>query len=137
MERLVIDRAKWRVGGSMYSPQLDLTFLLNPNSGMMCCLGFYCIWKGVPEEDIEGRGRPDGVVETNPRWLPELSLLVESGEDGEYLASEIAVDLIHSNDSPFIDNDTREKEIKEHFLKIGVEVEFIGEFPPFYGKTQS
>lgn len=121
MEKLVIDRKKWLRGqgaGTLLATEnflidrgLDPEFL-----GYMCCLGFDCLRRGVPEVELQDRPMPRHVhLKSEQVELPSWLI----GESGTVLQ------LSSTNDNPAISEEVRENMIKGYFASEGVEVEFI------------
>jgi len=128
MEKLVIDRSKWRTGASGDSKTgLGNTFLLN-NEGFMCCLGFFCLSAGLKENHIRSAGTPrDAVFDHNINLMP-IAESNSDDDDGIYIDTDFGSGAVDINDSETIDSKTREIQVKDHFATVGIEVEFIGEY---------
>jgi hypothetical protein len=128
MEKLVIDRSKWRTGASGNSNTgVGSTSLLN-DQGYMCCLGFFCLSAGLKENDVRGAGTPrDAIFDHNINLMP-IAESNSDDDDGIYIDTHFCDGAVNINDSETIDSKTREIEIKNHFATVGIEVEFIGEY---------
>ena len=114
---LIINRAKWRTGGTEDDNTGEgYTALLN-KEGYMCCLGFRCEQMGIPKENLLGISSPEDLSDD---WdIPDL---VNDCYDSSF--SEKAMKI---NDN-YSDRNIREKEITEHFATIGITVEFTGKY---------
>jgi hypothetical protein len=122
MEKLVIDRSRWLRGMGFGTLLASAEFKKSHSNvdikvGDMCCLGFYCKQRGIPEVDLLDRGMPRSLESSEltnslPSWLLQKgftsSRLAEANDIQRYTASE------------------REAEIKWLFAQEGVEVEFVG-----------
>lgn len=115
---LTIDRAKWRCGGSNKNSEQGYTQLLN-DKDFMCCLGFDALACGYTKPQIIGRHYPSSLV-IGPSKIAHLT----DGSNDSIFASR----AIEINDSCMSAED-REYELKAHYATIGVDVEFIGEYP--------
>lgn len=70
---LVIDRAKWRVGGgSQKLKYLCGRVALRNEEGFLCCLGFDALACGVPEGALKDWSLPTSVDIEHP-WVDALS----------------------------------------------------------------
>jgi len=75
---LTIVRSQWQRGSR------EDSYLLNPYSGMMCCLGFYCRALGVDPAVIQGREAPSQVAAAIPesgKWLLSPGVQILSGDE--------------------------------------------------------
>lgn len=120
MQQLIIDRSKWRTGGSVSNKDLKYgkTQLLN-TQGMMCCLGFYC-------EQIENVSKEHLLEMTFPEEVDIIcstSILIR-----EYVDTVFTEHAININDDSDISSEEREKAIIKHFNEINVEVIFKNEY---------
>jgi len=140
MQILVIDRGKWNCGRKKLNPKL-----LQPHTGMMCCLGFLAYFGlHAKEEDIINVGMPSEVhsvcawpIKLFGMYTKDevLSNAIGATVNGFYerllswenffaTINDIRTDINHQ----LIDNDIREAWIKEGFEKIlNIDVRFIGE----------
>jgi hypothetical protein len=120
MNQLIIDRSKWRTGGTSLNDKFGETKLLN-DKGMMCCLGFYCLQIGnKTEHEIFDIALPE-TLETNEGIEP----LVTS----EFKHTEFTERVVFINDGESWGNEFREIQIHEQFKKINVDVKFVNEYP--------
>jgi len=125
MEKLIIDRSKWRTGGNSSSENMTGkgdTLLLNPQ-GFMCCLGFEALRRGKEPDEILNCAEPHDVGA-----IPFLSLPDEDGEEYGYSDTAFTSQAIRINDDDNITPEEREQKITTKFKEINVEVEFIGEY---------
>ena len=118
---LIINRAKWRTGAHSIDPSYrtgkSYTALLN-EEGYMCCLGFRCHQMGIPKKDLLGISSPEDLSDD---WdIPDLVNL--KGNDTSFTDQAIRINDMGQ------EQNTREKEITEHFATIGVTVEFTGKY---------
>lgn len=160
MDKLVIDRSKWRTGDA--GPDATgqgPTALLN-DQGFMCCLGFYSRACGYTDEEIQGACEPsdilaltgptqDGFYVIDNRFPdaflevvgfedPECQPPLEAREEGvEYfydfdIKGDNSSDFIEVNDDTQMTREEREEEIIRRFKeRLGVEVEFVGEYEDY------
>lgn len=110
-----IDRSKWYRGrGSMGS------YLLN-GYGQMCCLGFYALACGLPEEEIRIVEEPSSVIEDQSDWE---SFLINEYEFGGVINSMDCNRLMEVNDDEHMDDKERESIITEVFKAHDIDVTF-------------
>lgn len=150
MEKLIIDRAKWRTGGADWGSEDPIiqdsvspvwgtgkgdTFL-NNSSGYMCCLGFYCNQAGIYKKDLLGLGSPIDFITIWDRIKhkvtpnSDLEVLLRFNVDGDPVGdSDFTDEAVEINDNPNIKPRDREKMIKEHFESLGIKVVFKGSYP--------
>lgn len=113
MENLVIDRQRWgkaENGG----------FLKNEQTGKQCCLGFYCVAKGIKK--IVGQGMPSALVGSTKVLTTLKTLLDEDGYDKK-ITEQLAI--VNDAQSVYYTPKRREARIKTLFAKLGVRVKFI------------
>lgn len=128
MEKLIIDRSKWRTGRDIINETGNSTLLLN-HEGFMCCLGFDALRCGIEPEDIKGIGEPDALKDHLFDKISHLVTIVdESDGTSSIIDSDFAMEAIAINDAFYSSQEERENDIKKHFATIEVEVEFIGEY---------
>ncbi len=120
MQQLIIDRSKWRTGGTSFTEKVGPTQLLN-REGYMCCLGFYSLQIGnKTEEEILDMTCPYQVEDkTGIESLVSLNNEVNSG---------FAHDAIEINDNDLISNEDREQRLIELFKGKEIEISFINEY---------
>jgi len=136
--KFTIDRSKWRTGRYGVSddevPNIGPSQLLNED-GFMCCLGFYLEACGLHRDALFTQLDPSQVLESDaaepeqiPAWLLNAGDLDETG--GKVQSSDLCNSLISDNDDDeYLLDDTRETSIANRFLEVGVDVEFVGEYP--------
>lgn len=116
MEKLVIDRTKWGRGstGGM---------LLDPVTGMMCCLGFESLRCGVRLGQMSNVSMPKGIEGFSfSTWM----IYSVAGANGEMLMNSADADIAANiNDARDTPDEFKESEIKKIFARHDVEVEFI------------
>ena len=123
--KYTIDRAKLVFGGGRYGKILGPTQLLNQN-GYMCCLGQICMQDGVDAGALARKGTPKFVSE---RHLPDDHWLLEKNKEGYTTDSDIAVQMIETNDNKFCSLEEREELLILLAASVGHELEFVGEYP--------
>lgn len=134
MEKLIIDRTKWRTGADgEFKTGEGKTSLLN-DLGFMCCLGFECLRRGLKREEILSEGDPvDVFYSTEAYQSNELaakfgSLLTDhEDEEGDKIFenSEFVNKAININDDEKTTREEKEKLLLDLFAGEGIEIEFI------------
>lgn len=109
--KLVIDRQKW-IRGEM----VKRSFLIRPEDGKSCCLGFLGCAIGISRDNLWGKRMPWD----NKDWEP-ANWLLQADPQG-WLAMHR---LTAINDDQSLTEDKREDKIKQEFAAHDVEVEFI------------
>jgi hypothetical protein len=145
--RFEIDRSKWLHGKAVRSPADDskivteASSLLHPDTGCMCCLGFFGLAAGLTPDQLRGMGEPSEVElnhdQTSP-WPTELVNVYEDDDEGAaYIRARdtsVCGDLIGANDESEIGQDLatfradKEAAITKLFASIGHEAVFVGEY---------
>lgn len=113
--KFVVDRKTWYRGQGESG-----SCLFHPENGR-CCLGFFANAIGHSDEEIDDVAMPDGI--TNPKNWPESLLTID---DGGYMYTELTGKIATVNDNSNIEDDEREEQLTELFLKADVEVVFEG-----------
>lgn len=122
MEKLIINRSKWRTGGNgKYATGMGNTFLVN-NAGFMCCLGFMCMEMGVESLSCYEIGLPEDL---EPIDYIKIPLLVHPVAKSN---TKFTCDAIRINDDMDMSSQKREEELTKHFSNHGIQVEFINEY---------
>jgi hypothetical protein len=122
MNKLIIDRSKWRTGSLGKEPTGLGPSMLRNSEGFKCCLGFFCE-QALGTEDIDMEcGMPDLFLRHNPSSREKLSLLVH----GKF-NSEFANQAARINDSGNT-RKVREDLLTDHFAEKGIEVVFEGQY---------
>jgi hypothetical protein len=109
------------------------SYLLRPQDGKMCCLGFFGLACGLPPERITNVGTPENIPRDRPYQTPVQvwSAFQKVGEglfrdcDPGYTLSHTCKELMKTNDEVDLTPQEREEEISRLFAAIGVEVSFI------------
>ncbi len=134
MEKLIIDRARWRTGGdNIPNTGIGKTRLLN-EEGYMCCLGFACEQSGVPKDVILDKASPSCISEESEEFTHEYdeallnSRLLSQNVKGFFINSDLSETAMNINDSISLTIERREFEIEELFGGYGIKVEFINEY---------
>lgn len=126
----VIDRSKWRCGGS--GPHMQgtgPTELLN-NDGFMCCLGQVCKQLGVPESKMLNVPAPLTLVHrsyTSAESLHPLGYIVEAGV---LAGTALTQEAMSCNDNPYdsMRPEDREQTLTELFARNGHTLTFVGSY---------
>lgn len=119
--KTIVDRKRWFRGPyTLY----ENSFLLNPSTGMMCCLGFRAKATGLKDEDIAGVAMPANLNCIRSRLQIDSWLLVQ--EFGRFSSSTDAFQAMEVNDRLHSTDEEREKIITEIFNANGEEIEFVG-----------
>lgn len=121
MEKLIIDRTKWRTGsaGETATGKGD-TALLN-EEGFMCCLGFECLRRGFTEDEISGQPEPETMIFNEGFKKDRFGDMVnDSGYNKSWVDEAISI-----NDDILSTRDEKEEKIQKIFAGQGIEVEFI------------
>lgn len=128
MNKLIIDRSKWRTGAdNQQATGLGPTLLRN-NQGFKCCLGFFCEQAlGNISVDLFGV-LPHYVVLSNPNTFDKLSLLVEKRHNGYFNTNDFGSKAAEINDATNMTRKGRENQVTRHFAEKGIEVVFEGEY---------
>jgi hypothetical protein len=128
IEKLVIDRATWRVGGFKGARNIRYgnTELLN-KEGMKCCLGFLATECGYTDKEIYGVVSP-WELKTHDLGDKEGYFDKLVSKDHEDFHTDFGAHAIQLNDHSSLSDEERERDLKELFKKNGIDVEFIGEY---------
>lgn len=128
--KLTIERSRWLRGEGD-----QVSRLLRPSDGKMCCLGFMACQLGYTEAEISNGETPMSAVRVAQKNLwPEnmihedldFSSLIEVG--GKSYAQELVVrSLMETNDLEFVSasETSREDILTSLFKSINIEVEFV------------
>lgn len=124
VKSFVIDRGKWINGHIMtiFGSDVD-SALLEPDTGLMCCLGIYGKACGIPEKEMKGKGLP-GNLQLKYRRPYDIF-------DGFLQLSMIAED----NDDVLMTDSGREACISAAFKEAGVAVTFKGKYADAINKV--
>lgn len=132
MEKLIINRSKWRTGGeaedgnSAYTGK-GPTQLLN-SDGFMCCLGMVCEQMGIPRTHFLDILHPEDVLGLAKFESINNFLVYKSDVREEYSNTLFACNAMNINDDVNITSEEREAKLKEHFATKGIEIEFINDY---------
>lgn len=121
MEKLIIDRTKWRTGsyGETATGKGD-TALLN-KEGFMCCLGFECLRRGLNEDEILGQPEPETMIFDDRFEKDRFGDMVnDSGHNRSWVDQAISI-----NDDMLTSLKEKEEKIQKIFAGQCIEVEFI------------
>ena len=119
--KVVIDRAKWRTGGSSrYHTGAGDTMLEN-DGGYMCCLGF-CIKALGDTYQTMGYSHPADLQVL----LPDLTQLYD--EHWEIENTPLAHAAVEINDCGYNSASNKERRLLELFENSVYELEFVGEY---------
>ena len=114
MKEFSIKRSKWLRGNSLSS-------LLN-SEGNQCCLGFFCSALGIPDEDILYKSSPCMVA--SYYLLPQWAYFFSDVTQGLVMDTSSILNLININDNLYLEDNKRERLIKEAFSKHNISVKF-------------
>jgi hypothetical protein len=130
MLTVTIDRNKWDVypNGVRADSRFDEGRLFNPETGLMCCLGFVGLTCGFTPEEMKGLSEPYEVLprkvyDTNGRFIMELNEKWPTGSFKDSIS-----DLISINDDRHISNKFRELALIQRGLEAGIQFVFVGEY---------
>jgi hypothetical protein len=124
MEKLIIDRSKWRTGSNGENQTGKGETLLLNRSGYMCCLGFMCVQSGIEKRACLGIGMPSDL---NQDLFNNISILVDLTEYN-ICATDFSDDAMDINDAEDLTSKEREELLKCHFATKGIIVEFINDY---------
>ncbi len=122
IKTLTINRQKWGFGEKG-------GYLLDRDTGLQCCLGFFCKKIGYKNSHIENRGTPFELITcfAKQNLKKRLQCLTTSSNNNS-----ICHKLIDVNDSTspiyLKKPEKREAKIAQLFSKIGVKVNFVGKY---------
>jgi hypothetical protein len=119
--KVVIDRSKWRTGGSSRYSTGDGDTMLENACGYMCCLGF-CIKALGDTYQTLGNSHPADLQVL----LPDLTQLYD--EYPEVENTRLAGAAIEINDSGYTSASTKERRLLELFEASVYELQFVGEY---------
>jgi hypothetical protein len=118
--KLTIDRNRWLRGLGPDSCLLD-------SCGKSCALGFLAKDLGYSDAEILNKEGPDYILsDAGVRFPESLVKRVERKEDIWSSPTEIAVQIISTNDDATLNDLEREAKIIQLFQKAEIEVEFVG-----------
>lgn len=109
--KLTIDRTRWIRGEGSYN-----SYLLRPQDGKMCCIGFLAKAHGIPDRDILDKHALID-VQNHDRKLARYD---DTEEHEEYLDS-----AYQANDDSALTDVERELKITGLLAEMGVEATFI------------
>jgi hypothetical protein len=113
--KLTISRAQWLRGEGS-----EASYLLRESDGKMCCLGFYALACGIPQDDIIFIPAPSK-IDYRLVECTHINQLVTSDLEN----TELCCDLMNINDRISITEERREEEIITKMATINVQVEFV------------
>ncbi len=118
---ITIDRSKWRTGREgPNSSGVGRTSLLN-KEGYMCCLGFFCLQRGIEEVYLGGIYTPYSINPLLFNKIPELLF-------GSDMNSDFTWDAMSVNDNDLLTREDRENKLIELFKEEGITLEFVGNY---------
>lgn len=127
---LVIDRTKWRRGGSKRDFTDGETALLN-NQGMMCCLGSACIASGLSRGQILGEPEPWSVgnlLKHRDKFgliVDVTNLVTDEDYSHNYNHSELTTRAMCINDDECLSEEMREEKLISLFAANNIALSFI------------
>jgi hypothetical protein len=127
MEEFVIDRSKWLCGEGA-----EDSALLRDSDGKMCCIGQYCLLKGLKEHQIDNVQTAETLVNSKkakvdevPRWLLEAS-----DRTPQWKPSKLATKMMRVNDDEHIMDSEREAKLIKLFAIADIHVTFVNSVQP-------
>lgn len=116
IKTFVVNRAKWLRG------EWDNSFLLESESGRMCCLGFVGEQRGLPREVLNDTPDPAWLMEGDAGPV-EGMLVTFQGEKPKLTA--LSDRAIAINDDDEIDDEVRERLLSDLFAEHGYAITFV------------
>jgi len=116
--KVTVRRNKW-LRGENY----DVTRLLRPSDGKMCCLGFACLALGETEDSILDVSHPVTVSERHQRSVGNLTSFINNDWEHPKPVDE----AMRINDLKDLDDKERETEITKLLAQVGLDMEFVDE----------
>jgi hypothetical protein len=126
-QKFIIDRSKWRSGGTGRNAVGEGGTRLLNEQGFMCCLGQVCLQLGIDESIVKHRHTPEDILKLSTdekNKLKELSLLKTTEK---MTNSEFCYNLMNANDIANLTTANRELQLIHLFNQIDVDIEFKGE----------
>lgn len=118
MKELIINRKIWGRGCGENQGKL-----LTHDRKAQCCLGIYLSACGLTNKELRSKATPfevkGGSVPAEAEWL-----------FWGHMASELAGELMETNDRTDISETERELRVKNGFKTVGIEVKFVGKGKP-------
>jgi len=115
MFKFTVHKSRWLRGEGA-----DESCLYRVPDAKMCCLGFYCLAKGIQEDNLYGRAAPQNIMDVLARSkvkeLMDYSLLMPSA---------VCNDIMKTNDDEELTDAERIADLKILFAKLGVEMEVV------------
>lgn len=102
------------------------SYLREPDTRRMCCLGVYLRSCGVPTDALERVDYPENLLSESHLNLAEKAGLVEWPGSNTKVTSQLA----KANDSKRLTRFEREARIKKLFKTLGVAIKFTGRLFP-------
>lgn len=120
VKHFIIDRSKWRFGGSSTTrnKRFGHVAMLNEKE-FMCCLGQCYKQMGYPDDELLNVNDP-GDVER-----PDSDLIFSTGSKSTKFSNH----CIGINDTSTMRKRTREQRLTKAFNEKGLTIEFINEYP--------
>ena len=126
MKRFVINRATWANANTT-----NESMLLNPKTGLMCCLGQICHQAKTPKKELAFKYEPseigirvnylDDLLKGNKEFAwPSVAPFVR------HWFADVAMNI---NDNEMLTPRERERELKNLFKDKGIELSFVGRLP--------
>lgn len=117
--RVIVDRKRWLRGQGA-------SYLLDPISDKMCCLGFAALVTGGTEDQILGKRVPSEVPELLPMLVVPHSCRAADCSSSDLEDFPLAQKLMEANDDRGSTDAFRETEIIQLGTEAGLEFEFVG-----------
>lgn len=136
MDSLTIDRGSLLTGTALQTLAAASVIpggrLLEPKSGLMCCLGVYCAAEGYADVELAGEGMPSALSYWGPQdWLKQQVTADEARvvQRGQGVALRVEDAIAQTNDDPRLHPSRREARIAKLFKKYGgIDVSFTGSY---------
>lgn len=119
MKEFVIDRAKWRCGGTNGHGKGEVN-LLN-KEGYMCCLGMTCKQSGISNKELLGTQDPSDISNKYIKYFTMLS-------NGISFNTKLSNKAIEINDDDLLTDEEREQKLKSLFSKWKIKLVFKGKY---------
>lgn len=131
--KVVIPREKWLRGPyANDSSRRNISLLLDPETGMRCCVGHILSAYGVPDHEMALIASASDVQGLES--FSEANWLIDVTNEG--MSSCEAEDLYEINDSLEKVDEEREQRIKEICSEYGLSIEFTGPRLPKVGREE-
>ena len=121
MRRFVVNRATWANADTTSE-----TMMLDPENGLMCCLGQICHQAKTPKSELAGNYEP---CEVPIRAGYLVDLLLKDPDFPSAGSSDFASKAMDINDNSDLTPRERERALKKLFKSEGIDLSFVGRMP--------